>query len=120
MNTPITEDDYRDEVQTQANVLATYAGDELDDPDGIDYTAQAVYEHVADVLDGHPWFHEAEHTEGDTFVRILSYAETDEMEFIPDGRAIDEMTVPEIIETLAYHTFRGEVVSTAIETLREQ
>lgn len=51
---------YNDEVQTQANVLESYAQEDIDSGE-FDDAEQAIIENVGEVLNGHSWFSEAKY-----------------------------------------------------------
>ena len=120
MSEGITKEEYDDEVQSQAEILAEHAmdafdSDEYDDPLG------AVMELSSDVLDHHNWFARSYHGPADHGA-IIEYAEDSGVDPVRyrDLTPLAESEDPtRVVKNFAYVAFESHVIDLASELVKQ-
>lgn len=119
MSEGISETEYENEVERQANQLSKAASDALD-ADEYDTYHHAVVDLAMDVLDAHQWFVRTYHGPADHGA-IIEYAAAEDIDPVQYGdlTAVGDSEDPtRIVNQTAYMMFEAHVIETALARAR--
>lgn len=100
----ITETDYQNEVEKQANILSNHSESE-----------SSLVEEVTDVLDAHSWFYGSNKLSGSEYGAIISdFSHYGNVEQYRDpASVVDPFDFTSSLRNMAFSQFEADVVATA-------
>lgn len=117
----ISQKEYDDEVQSQAETLAEYARQDVERDTAYEEFNEAVIDLVMDVLDGHNWFTRRQFgPEAHGAIIQHSDADNDPAVYRDIETATDADDTEEIIKRLAFAHFEADVIETALSMEDEE